>query len=487
MDEYNIRSWLHLARTQIDLGLQASDVAAGEEGELYALMQKPEKIQDAKEPIFAVRTAMGYWLVCAADGSAAPDVGGIVGGEHLDRDAAGHSDDDLKNEIGTYYFVAKDEDLAAAEGLLLEGEEEAEASAPAPAAGAPAEPAPGAAEPAGQGAATSPTETMAVPGAAAGALGEEEEEEEEAEAEETGQGGAAAHPTEVSGAADGTLVTQREEGAGMLDAEEVEAADELEGEQAVDVGNQELDKTRLGAFALVNHQGEDVVTSATIITSLTDPSIPSTELIVAGDDGSVGLFLKTDLEMQTRVLAARAIEDPLGGQEDQQASYVKRDGNAYSATLYGPGKPLANNPGSAVYTVYKPHQLDQHGRTTPFVKGGVFYSALTDFAVVLAVVRHYISSGNGKGQMRYFIVGKDKNGEAVWCVAAPCPAHGTRTTPRAHQPAQCSSVARAAHSRSASHVAPLCSLFCFAVAPSRTHAPCSSRIRPTCPRWPTRS
>jgi len=102
------------------------------------------------EPIFAVRTATGYRLMCAADGSAAPDVGGIVGGEHLDRDAAGHSDDDLKNELGTYYFVPENEDLAAAAaGLLSEGEEEAEASAPAPAAGAPAEPAPGAAEPAG--------------------------------------------------------------------------------------------------------------------------------------------------------------------------------------------------------------------------------------------------------------------------------------------------------------------------------------------------
>jgi len=113
-------------------------------------MHKPETVRDAMEPIFAVRTATGYRLMCAADGSAAPDVGGIVGGEHLDRDAAGHSDDDLKNELGTYYFVPENEDLAAAAaGLLSEGEEEAEASAPAPAAGAPAEPAPGAAEPAG--------------------------------------------------------------------------------------------------------------------------------------------------------------------------------------------------------------------------------------------------------------------------------------------------------------------------------------------------
>jgi len=84
---------------QIDQGLQASDVAAPEEGELYALMHRPETMNDAMEPIFAVRTATGYRLMCAADGSAAPDVGGIVGGEHLDRDAAGHSDDDLRHVL----------------------------------------------------------------------------------------------------------------------------------------------------------------------------------------------------------------------------------------------------------------------------------------------------------------------------------------------------------------------------------------------------
>jgi len=94
MDEYNMRSWLRLARTQIDLGLQASDVVAGDRGELYFLIHKPVTTDDDKEPIFAARTATGYRLMCAADGSAAPDVGGIVGGEHLDRDAAGHSDDD---------------------------------------------------------------------------------------------------------------------------------------------------------------------------------------------------------------------------------------------------------------------------------------------------------------------------------------------------------------------------------------------------------
>jgi len=96
MVEYNMRRWLSLARVQIDQGLQECDGAAGDKDELYALMHRPMTMQDAKEPIFAVRTATGYRLMCAADGSAVPDVGGIVGGEHLDRNAAGHSDDDLE-------------------------------------------------------------------------------------------------------------------------------------------------------------------------------------------------------------------------------------------------------------------------------------------------------------------------------------------------------------------------------------------------------
>jgi hypothetical protein len=66
----------------------------------------------------------------------------------------------------------------------------------------------------------------------------------------------------------------------------------------------------------------------------------------------------------------------------------------------------------------------------------------------------------GKDQHRFFVLGMgETNGtkKAFWCVAAPCPApaQDTRTAARAYQPAQCSSVARAAHSRSASHVAPL--------------------------------
>jgi len=41
MVEYDLRSWWSLARVQINQGLQASDVAAAEEGELYALMHSP--------------------------------------------------------------------------------------------------------------------------------------------------------------------------------------------------------------------------------------------------------------------------------------------------------------------------------------------------------------------------------------------------------------------------------------------------------------
>jgi len=234
-----MRSWLSLARVQIDQGLQASDVAAAEEGELYALMHNPETVcDDAMEPIFAVRSATEYWLMCAADGSAAPDVGGIVGGEHLDRDAAGHSDDDLKNELSTFYFVPEDEDLAAAAGLLSEGEEEAGASEPAPAAGAPAEPAPGAAEPAGQRAATNP---MEVPGAAAGALGGEEEEEIAA-------GALGAEEEDAEDAEDAEAEEEVEE-----EAEEEEDVPDVE--ETLNMSDAALASTRLGLTRAHKHLG----------------------------------------------------------------------------------------------------------------------------------------------------------------------------------------------------------------------------------------
>jgi len=91
-----------------------------------------------------------------------------VGGEHLDRDAAGCSDESLGREFNMYYFLPEGKDLAAVAGLPSEGGEEVDASVPAPAAGAPAESARSAAEPADQGAATNPTEMH---GAAAEAVG----------------------------------------------------------------------------------------------------------------------------------------------------------------------------------------------------------------------------------------------------------------------------------------------------------------------------
>jgi len=44
-----------------------------------------------------------------------------VGGEHLDRDAAGCSDESLGSELDMYYFLPEGKDLAAAAGLPSEG------------------------------------------------------------------------------------------------------------------------------------------------------------------------------------------------------------------------------------------------------------------------------------------------------------------------------------------------------------------------------
>jgi len=46
MVEHDLRSWLSLARMQIDQGLQEIDVAAAKEGELYALMHRPETMNE---------------------------------------------------------------------------------------------------------------------------------------------------------------------------------------------------------------------------------------------------------------------------------------------------------------------------------------------------------------------------------------------------------------------------------------------------------
>ena len=154
--------------------------------------------------------------------------------------------------------MTEDEDLAAAAGLLLEGEEEAEASAPAPAAGAPAESARGAAEPAGQ-AATNP---MEVHGAAAEALGGEQEEK----------------------IAAGALGAEEEEAEDTEDAEE-EAEEEVEEEaeeeedvpdveETLDMSDAALASTRLGSIELTNTLGVRTTTSATatILTHLIDMS-----------------------------------------------------------------------------------------------------------------------------------------------------------------------------------------------------------------------
>ena len=44
-----------------------------------------------------------------------------MGGEHLDRDAAGCSEESLGSELDMYYFLPEGKDLAAAAGLPSEG------------------------------------------------------------------------------------------------------------------------------------------------------------------------------------------------------------------------------------------------------------------------------------------------------------------------------------------------------------------------------
>jgi len=248
-----------------------------------------------------------------------------VGGEHLDRDAAGHSDDTLKNELGTFYFVAEDEDLAAAAGLLSEREEEAEASAPAPVAGAPAKSARGVAEPAGQ-AATNP---MEVHGAAAEALGGGEEEKIAA-------GGLGAEEEEAEDAEDAEEEAEEE-------VKEEEEEDVPDVEETLDMSDAALASTRLGSIELTNTLGVRTTTSATILTHLInmDMSIPVDQLLIVGDDGSFQQFSKTDLDdMQARVLVARALEDPNVDCLDKQATFVVRNGRHITSTLHGEGAPL---------------------------------------------------------------------------------------------------------------------------------------------------
>jgi len=61
-----MRSWGEHARRQISRGMLVSDLARGDNvdaGEMFALLHKPERTTQDKDPIFAVRTAMGHRLV----------------------------------------------------------------------------------------------------------------------------------------------------------------------------------------------------------------------------------------------------------------------------------------------------------------------------------------------------------------------------------------------------------------------------------------
>jgi len=80
-------------------------------------------------------------------------------------------------------------------------------------------------------------------------------------------------------------------------------------------------------------------TSATILTHLINMIIPVDQLLIVGDDGSFQQFSKTDLDMQARVLVARALEDPNVDCLDKQATFVVRNGRHITGTLHGEGAP----------------------------------------------------------------------------------------------------------------------------------------------------
>jgi len=73
-------------------------------------------------------------------------------------------------------------------------------------------------------------------------------------------------------------------------------------------------------------------------------SIPVDQLLIVGDDGSFQQFAKTDLDMQARVLLARALDDPNVDCLDKQATFVVRNGRHITGTLHGEGAPLKANP-----------------------------------------------------------------------------------------------------------------------------------------------
>jgi len=168
----------------------------------------------------------------------------------------------------------------------------------------------------------------------------------------------------------------------------------------------------------------------TILTHLIDMSIPVDQLLIVGDNGSFQQFSKTDLDMQARVLVARALDDLNVDCLDTQATFVVRNGRHITGTLHGEGAPLKANPEFSLYVAYMPNEPDKDGRKTPIIKGGVVRSGY-GYAIVAGVLCHIAGA---KSQSCFFVLAMDEKGpeKPIWCVAAPCPAHDTRTAPRAH-------------------------------------------------------
>ena len=78
-----------------------------------------------------------------------------------------------------------------------------------------------------------------------------------------------------------------------------------------------------------------------------------------------------------------------------------------------------------------PNEPDKDGRKTPILKGGVVHSGGYGNAIVVGLLRH---NAGAKSQSRFFVLALGEKGpeKPIWCIAAPCPAHDTRTAPRAH-------------------------------------------------------
>jgi len=212
------------------------------------------------------------------------------------------------------------------------------------------------------------------------------------------------------------------------EAEEEEDVSDVE--ETLDMSDAALASTRLGSIELTNTLGVRTMTSATILTHLIDMNIPVDQLLIVGDDGSFQQYSKTDLDMQARVLVARVLYDPNVDCLDKQATFVIRNGRHLTGMLHGEGAPLKANPQFVLYAAYTPYEPDKDGRKTPIIKGGVVYSGY-GYGIVVGVLRH---NAGAKSQLRFFILVLGEKGpeKPIWCVAAPCPAHDTRTAPRAH-------------------------------------------------------